>query len=41
VAENVAFPMEWKQKPEKEIEKRVAEFAKNCGFGASGKPFPT
>ena len=32
VAENVAFPMEWSRKPEKDIEARVAELLKTVGL---------
>ena len=39
VAENVAFPMEWTRKPEKEIEKRVDELLKTVGLRTACKPF--
>ncbi len=32
VAENIAFPMEWTQKPEEEIENRVNELLKTVGL---------
>jgi putative ABC transport system ATP-binding protein len=32
VAENVAFPMEWSQKPDADIEKRVAELLETVGL---------
>ena len=41
VAENVAFPMEWTQKPEKEIEKRVAELLKTVGLEHRANHFPS
>ncbi len=41
VAENVAFPMEWAQKPEKEIEKRVAELLKTVGLEHRSSHFPS
>jgi putative ABC transport system ATP-binding protein len=41
VAENVAFPMEWTQKPEKEIEKRVAELLKTVGLENRANHFPS
>ena len=41
VAENVAFPMEWKRKPEKEIEKRVEELLKTVGLELRANHFPS
>lgn len=41
VAENVAFPMEWTQKPEKEIEKRVEELLKTVGLEQRANHFPS
>ncbi len=41
VAENVAFPMEWAQKPEKEIEKRVEELLKTVGLEHRATHFPS
>ena len=41
VAENVAFPMEWTQKPEKEIEKRVGELLKTVGLENRANHFPS
>lgn len=41
VAENVAFPMEWTQKPEKEIEKRVEEMLKTVGLEHRANHFPS
>ncbi len=41
VAENVAFPMEWTQKPEKEIEKRVQELLKTVGLEHRANHFPS
>lgn len=41
VAENVAFPMEWAQKPEKEIEKRVGELLKTVGLEHRANHFPS
>lgn len=41
VAENVAFPMEWAQKPEKEIEKRVAELLTTVGLEHRSSHFPS
>ena len=41
VAENVAFPMEGAQKPEKEIEKRVAELLKTVGLEHRSSHFPS
>lgn len=40
VAENVAFPMEWTQKPEKEIEKRVVELLQTVGLEQRANHFP-
>ena len=39
VAENVAFPMEWTQKPSERSRKTGHGIAENCGFRAPGKPF--
>jgi putative ABC transport system ATP-binding protein len=41
VAENVAFPMEWTQKPEKEIEQRVGELLKRVGLEHRASHFPS
>ncbi len=41
VAENVAFPMEWTQKPEKETEKRVEELLKTVGLEHRANHFPS
>jgi putative ABC transport system ATP-binding protein len=41
VAENVAFPMEWTQKPEKDIEKRVLELLKTVGLEHRANHFPS
>jgi putative ABC transport system ATP-binding protein len=41
VAENVAFPMEWTQKPEHEIEKRVEELLKMVGLAHRANHFPS
>jgi putative ABC transport system ATP-binding protein len=41
VAENVAFPMEWTQKPEKDIEKRVVELLKTVGLEQRANHFPS
>jgi putative ABC transport system ATP-binding protein len=41
VAENVAFPMEWKQTPEKEVEKRVEELLKTVGLEHRANHFPS
>jgi putative ABC transport system ATP-binding protein len=41
VAENVAFPMEWTQKPEAEIEKRVAELLETVGLANRANHFPS
>ena len=40
VAENVAFPMEWRRKPELEIEKRVAELLETVGLQHRANHFP-
>jgi putative ABC transport system ATP-binding protein len=40
VAENVAFPMEWSRKPEKEIETRVAELLETVGLQHRANHFP-
>jgi putative ABC transport system ATP-binding protein len=40
VAENIAFPMEWRRKPEKEIEKRVAELLETLGLQHRVNHFP-
>jgi putative ABC transport system ATP-binding protein len=40
VAENVAFPMEWSRKPEKEIEKRVTELLEIVGLLHRANHFP-
>src|SRR4030042_5660920 len=40
VAENVAFPMEWKRKPVKEIEARVAELLDIVGLQHRANHFP-
>jgi putative ABC transport system ATP-binding protein len=41
VAENVAFPMEWTQKPEADIEKRVAELLETVGLVNRANHFPS
>ena len=41
VAENVAFPMEWIRKPEKEIEKRVTELLEIVGLQHRANHFPS
>jgi putative ABC transport system ATP-binding protein len=41
VAENVAFPMEWARKPEKEIEARVGELLKTVGLEQRSSHFPS
>jgi putative ABC transport system ATP-binding protein len=41
VAENVAFPMEWTQKPLEEIEARVNELIKLVGLGHRENHFPS
>jgi putative ABC transport system ATP-binding protein len=40
VAENVAFPMEWNRKPEKEIENRVTELLETVGLLHRANHFP-
>ncbi len=41
VAENVAFPMEWAQKSEGDIEKRVEELLKTVGLESRANHFPS
>jgi putative ABC transport system ATP-binding protein len=41
VAENVAFPMEWLQKPSQEIENRVIELVKMVGLEQRFRHFPS
>ena len=41
MAENVAFPMEWIRKPEKEIEKRVTELLETVGLQHRANHFPS
>ena len=41
VAENVAFPMEWIEKPEEEIEKRVTELLDTMGLQDRANHFPS
>ncbi len=41
VAENVAFPMEWTQKSEGDIEKRVEELLKTVGLESRANHFPS
>jgi len=41
VAENVAFPMEWIQKPEDQIEKRVQELLEIVGLKQRADHFPS
>ena len=41
VAENVAFPMEWTRKPDREIEKRVVELLKTVGLENRSNHFPS
>jgi putative ABC transport system ATP-binding protein len=41
VAENVAFPMEWTRKPEKEIEQRVTELLDTVGLQQRENHFPS
>ncbi len=41
VAENVAFPMEWTRKPEKEVENRVEELLKTVGLEQRANHFPS
>jgi putative ABC transport system ATP-binding protein len=40
VAENIAFPMEWTEKPTKEIEDRVNELLRNLGLQHRKNHFP-
>jgi len=40
VAENIAFPMEWRRKPAEEIEKRVAELLETVGLQHRANHFP-
>lgn len=40
VAENIAFPMEWSRKPEREIEKRVTELLETVGLQHRENHFP-
>jgi putative ABC transport system ATP-binding protein len=40
VAENIAFPMEWTGKPEKEIEKRITELLETVGLQSRVNHFP-
>ena len=40
VAENIAFPMEWSRKPEKEVEERVAELLETLGLPQRANHFP-
>ncbi len=40
VAENIAFPMEWSRKPEREIEKRVTELLETVGLQHRANHFP-
>jgi putative ABC transport system ATP-binding protein len=40
VAENIAFPMEWKRQPTKEIEKRVPELLEKLGLTHRANHFP-
>lgn len=40
VAENIAFPMEWRKQPEKEITKRVTELLELMGLGQRADHFP-
>jgi len=41
MAENVAFPMEWTRKPEREIEKRVTELLETVGLQHRANHFPS
>ena len=41
VAENVAFPMEWVRKPEKEIEERVNMLLETVGLESRANHFPS
>jgi len=40
VAENVAFPLEWKRVPSEEIQKRVAELIQTLGLERRANHFP-
>ena len=40
VSENVAFPMEWRRRPEEEISKRVTELLEMVGLGQRANHFP-
>ena len=40
VAENIAFPMEWKRQPTQEIEKRVQELLQKLGIQHRANHFP-
>ncbi|MCW4009561.1 MAG: ABC transporter ATP-binding protein [Candidatus Bathyarchaeota archaeon] len=40
VAENIAFPMEWKRSPSEEIQKRVAELIQTFGLEHRANHFP-
>ena len=40
VSENVAFPMEWRRRSEKEITKRVTELLEMVGLGQRANHFP-
>jgi putative ABC transport system ATP-binding protein len=40
VAENIAFPMEWSRKQEKEVEERVAELLETVGLQQRANHFP-
>jgi putative ABC transport system ATP-binding protein len=40
VAENIAFPMEWRRRPEQEIEKRVNELLATVGLQHRANHFP-
>jgi len=40
VAENVAFPMEWRRRPEEEITNRVTELLEMVGLGQRANHFP-
>ena len=41
VAENVAFPMEWSEKPEEEIETRITELLETVGLLDRANHFPS
>ena len=41
VAENVAFPMEWSQKPIEEVEKRIPELLETVGLQDRANHFPS